>query len=544
VEYIEPIARGQRYEDPLEIFLARNSIGELDGGGTQLGDSPGIEFVDVAFYLRDSDEAISLAIDELGRLGAPFGSELQFVKNGRSLSRGFGSTECLGVFLDGATLPKEVYEQSDVNVTLKNLTARLIEQGLGDFRSHWRGNRETALFFYGPDAGAMKAAVMPVLLSDPLCQNARLVVRVRPASRRKFRRESSPSKVLRSAHSHRDRLHPRPIRAAMKNSRVFLFASTLLAVGAIGSLTLSQASTSNASALQVANPAANSVTFYPFGQGGNVAPTGTIAGSRTQLNQPERVWPIQGVLLYVVNRGSNAITGYAAKKTGNAAPTVTIAGSETMIDSPSSLQLDASQAIWVLSTGNNAILKFAPGANGNVAPVLRIAGPNTRLSRPESLHIAFRSGEILVANVASNSIEVFAKNSSGDVAPARVIAGSKTRLNRPAEAELDSSGHIWIANNGGHNVLEFATDANGNVAPLNVLTIAAGSRFNPYGLALDPKDNMAVSDPTSNTIYEFSAQANTGRVIPMAVLRGAKTGLAKPAALSVPQPLATPIPHP
>jgi hypothetical protein len=176
-EYIEPIARGTRYEEPLEAFLIDNGIGELDGGGTQLGDTPGIEFVDVTFWLRDSDEALDCAGAELGRLGAPVGSQLQFTRNGDEFFKPFGTTECLGVFLDGITLPSGVYKSSDVNVTLDKLTAAVAEHGLGAFRSHWQGNRETALFFYGTNALAMKAAMLPVLLTDPLCQNARIVVR-------------------------------------------------------------------------------------------------------------------------------------------------------------------------------------------------------------------------------------------------------------------------------------------------------------------------------------------------------------------------------
>ncbi len=176
-EYIEPIARGERYEDPLDAFLIRNGLGELDGGGMQLGDSPGIEYVDVTFFLRDSSDALELVAAELGRLGAPIGSELQFTRNGRQDAIPFGTTECLAIFLDGVAFPAEVYRSSDVNVTVKNLTQALTDQSLEEFRSHWRGYSETALFFHGPNADTMKAAMMPVLLSDPLCQNARLVTR-------------------------------------------------------------------------------------------------------------------------------------------------------------------------------------------------------------------------------------------------------------------------------------------------------------------------------------------------------------------------------
>ena len=176
-EYIEPIARGERYEDPLDADLTRCGLGELDGGGTQTDDRPGIEFVDVTFWLKDSDEARTHAADLLGRLGAPVGSELQFSRGKQPHTVPFGSTECVAVFLDGTSLPSEVYKNEDVNKVVGRLTDALRPGSIGEFRSHWRGPRETALFFYGPDAGAMKNAMMPVLAVEPLCQNAEVVVR-------------------------------------------------------------------------------------------------------------------------------------------------------------------------------------------------------------------------------------------------------------------------------------------------------------------------------------------------------------------------------
>ncbi|HET9029644.1 MAG TPA: nuclear transport factor 2 family protein [Candidatus Aquilonibacter sp.] len=176
-EYIEPIARGQRYEDPLDAFLIRNGLGELDGGGTQMGDTPKIEFVDVTFWLRSSEDALALVAKELGRLGAPIGSELQFTSDQGDQVRSFGQTECVAIFLDGVTLPKEVYKTTDVNVVLGKLTDALANDDLGEFRAHWHGPRETALFFNGANAEAMKLAMLPVLISEPLCQNSRVIVR-------------------------------------------------------------------------------------------------------------------------------------------------------------------------------------------------------------------------------------------------------------------------------------------------------------------------------------------------------------------------------
>jgi len=176
-EYIEPIGRGLRYEEPLDAFMIRNGLGEWNGGGTQMGDTPKIEYVDVSVWLRDSDEAISQIAQELGRLGSPIGSELHFTRGGQDVAVPFGSTECLAIFLDGVTLPPDVYKNNDVNVVLAKLNETIKRKGIGEFRAHWHGPRETALFFNGANAAAMKESMMATLTSEPLCQNARVIVR-------------------------------------------------------------------------------------------------------------------------------------------------------------------------------------------------------------------------------------------------------------------------------------------------------------------------------------------------------------------------------
>jgi hypothetical protein len=131
-EYIEPIARGVRYEEPLDAFLIRGGLGELDGGGTQTAERPKIEFVDVTFWLEDSDSALGRVAEQLDELGAPVGSEMQYSR-GRTLQvTPFGSTECLAIFLDGVSLPAEVYKNEDVNAVNAHLDDAL--GPLGCFR--------------------------------------------------------------------------------------------------------------------------------------------------------------------------------------------------------------------------------------------------------------------------------------------------------------------------------------------------------------------------------------------------------------------------
>lgn len=87
----------------------------------------------------------------------------------------FGSKECVAIFLDGVSLPAGVYENEDVNVVIAHLNDAL--GSLGCFRSYWHGPEETALFYYGANAEDMKDAMMPVLIAEPLCQNAEVIVR-------------------------------------------------------------------------------------------------------------------------------------------------------------------------------------------------------------------------------------------------------------------------------------------------------------------------------------------------------------------------------
>jgi hypothetical protein len=131
-EHLEPIDRGERYEDPLQARLdQRSNVGSVTGGGTQL--------------------------NELG-----------------GIAHAFGTQQCVAIFLDGVTLPDEVYETLDFDATVRDLGAAA---GHGSYRGFWQGAEETGLFFYGPDAEALFARVEPVLRRLPIGQNARVVVR-------------------------------------------------------------------------------------------------------------------------------------------------------------------------------------------------------------------------------------------------------------------------------------------------------------------------------------------------------------------------------
>jgi hypothetical protein len=167
---VQPIQRGDIFEDPLDAILKHRSLGENVGGGTAMAPAPyGIASCDIEIALHDaSDATLSLVIAELEALGAPKGSSLQR-PDGAPIA--FGQLEGMAIFLNGTDLPDDVYAASDVNRTVAGLNAAL--SGKGGFMGHWEGPAETALYFYGKSYAQMQTAAEAFSATDPLCSLCR-----------------------------------------------------------------------------------------------------------------------------------------------------------------------------------------------------------------------------------------------------------------------------------------------------------------------------------------------------------------------------------
>jgi hypothetical protein len=82
-EALMPDERSAKYEEPLGASLEERDLGEVTGGGTQLGEKRadgkrGIEFCGVDVELTDLDRGRALLRKRLVQLGARPGTELQF----------------------------------------------------------------------------------------------------------------------------------------------------------------------------------------------------------------------------------------------------------------------------------------------------------------------------------------------------------------------------------------------------------------------------------------------------------------------------------
>ena len=168
-----PIERGERYEDPLQVELAKHGFGETDGGGTMTAKSGEIEFIDVEMRLTRTDESIPFVIKCLESYGAPKGSKLIMGSGRHRREIPFGQCEGFGVYLDGVNLPDRVYQTCDVNLVIKTFDKLL--KGHGDVQSYWQGPTETALYIYGDNAEKMKARIAGFMAAYPLCRGARVV---------------------------------------------------------------------------------------------------------------------------------------------------------------------------------------------------------------------------------------------------------------------------------------------------------------------------------------------------------------------------------
>jgi hypothetical protein len=194
-EHVEPIERGERYEDPLADFLKEHGLGDVTGGGSQLTKDGEIEFADLELELVNLDDAVARVIQQLEAMGAPCGSSIEFAADSGREPIPFGRYEQLTMYLDGTGLPADVYESLDFGRVYRELGEAVGREAGGQARSVWTGATETAVHLAGPKADALEKVVNAMWHTVPVFQNARLVLRYSdgraPGEKRLPMRESS-----------------------------------------------------------------------------------------------------------------------------------------------------------------------------------------------------------------------------------------------------------------------------------------------------------------------------------------------------------------
>lgn len=168
---VQPIDRGDFYEDPLMDALEEKGFGEVTGGGTMSAESGEILFCGIDLDIHDLENGVPFICEFLTKLGAPKGSKLRFEADGEEQEVPFGVFEGLAIYFNGVDLPDEVYQNCDINHVVDELHRLMGESGR--MQGHWQGEAETALYFYGNSVEEMKTLIAPFMKEYPLCEKAR-----------------------------------------------------------------------------------------------------------------------------------------------------------------------------------------------------------------------------------------------------------------------------------------------------------------------------------------------------------------------------------
>jgi sugar lactone lactonase YvrE len=293
--------------------------------------------------------------------------------------------------------------------------------------------------------------------------------------------------------------------------------------------------------IYVTNQYASTVTVYPAGSNGNAAPIAVIGGSNTGLDYPLGIALDAAGNIYVTNAYiTNTVTIYPAGSNGNVAPSATIdllnLGNVGQ-SSPSGIAVDAGGNIYVasldLQNQNSTVTVYPAGSTGNARPSATIGGSNTGLEFSfNSAGIALDSrGNIYVANGMSNTVTVYQAGSNGNAAPSATISGINTDLNMPGGIALDASDNIYVTN-GDQTLTIYPAGSNGNVAPSAMIAGSETDLNTRGGVALDASGNIYVANNQSNTVTVYPAESN-GNVAPSSTLGSANTGMVTPHGIAV-----------
>jgi hypothetical protein len=74
-------------------------------------------------------------------------------------------------------------------------------------------------------------------------------------------------------------------------------------------------------------------------------------------------------MLLIAHTDNNSVLSFAQTANGNVAPSATIVGTATQLNEPTAVYADSAGKIYVTSFGNNSIEVYAAGASGNQKPI-------------------------------------------------------------------------------------------------------------------------------------------------------------------------------
>ncbi|MCA9039233.1 MAG: hypothetical protein KDA65_02685 [Planctomycetaceae bacterium] len=156
---INPLDRGDRYEDPLDDALQDAGLGELNGGGTAISDTGEVTSSDIELTLYDLQNGVPFVIAVLTELGAPKGSKLVVMNEENEPQQEFhiGTVEGVALRIKSDWLDESSPHAEDFNTLLEELMTQHTEDF--ELQGSWEGEDFSELYFYGASAAKIRNTI-------------------------------------------------------------------------------------------------------------------------------------------------------------------------------------------------------------------------------------------------------------------------------------------------------------------------------------------------------------------------------------------------
>jgi hypothetical protein len=296
--------------------------------------------------------------------------------------------------------------------------------------------------------------------------------------------------------------------------------------GLIGPAASSAGAANPAPTMSVLNYTGNSLTTFPFGAGGNTAPSVTVSTGPAQ--EPwSAVYDAAGDLWVARYVTATLVEYTAAQLASSGTPTPVVTIHATFTDAgPSGLAFDSAGDLW-MTNYDGPIVEYTAAqlkASGSPTPAVLISGTAAR-----AWGLTFDNAGNLWAggyDEGSNLVEYSANQltASGSPTPAVTISG----ISEPVAPTFDASGNLWVTSFDGQAVDKFTPaqlTTSGSPTPAVQISGANTTFSDPTAIAFDTAGDLWVPNYTGNSLVEFTPNqlTSTGDPTPADTLAGGDT---------------------
>jgi hypothetical protein len=275
------------------------------------------------------------------------------------------------------------------------------------------------------------------------------------------------------------------------------------------------------------------------GSGRSAGPGGDALPAAAQRQSPAST---SGSTIYVSVAGPpSSIVGFPASSSGNVAPTVTIAGSNTMLDNlyVGGIAHDAAGNLYVIANpkggGASNVLEFARGASGNVKPIRSFQTaliPGYPAPFSGTTIAVDGDGYVYLGGAfpgINDGVVVYPPGTTGSVKPPKILfPPSGPSLAAPFYLAIDAHNDLYVLGSmtSTPDVDEYASAASGNAFVRESPHVLERNSGLPAGIAVSPTSG----DVFASAVFGFSDNGaiysgNASLTKLVTTITGAATGL-------------------